>query len=128
MLINCYFHFKTQMKEKFFTFLYKTKNFNFFNLINPSRQLHSFENDIPVIRIPKYLENNLGNAIYKEHVKTKKSQSNLNRQKLNKEHFNKLIISFSGDKKLNHYYGRGYNPNNVPLISKNWLKEKSISE
>lgn len=84
--------------------------------------------DIPIIRIPKYMENNLGNTIYHEHRKVKETNKK-RRQKaanpLNPEHFNKKIISWTGDKKFFHYYGRRYDPNNVPLISKFFLKETS---
>lgn len=84
------------------------------------------QDNIPVIRIPKYLKTNLGNAIYKEHSKTSKVHERKRKQtNLNQDHINKLIISSSGNKKLNHYYGFRYDPKNVPLISRNWLKHAS---
>ena len=84
---------------------------------------------MPVIRIPKYLETNLGNAIYKEHMKVKESHSNrYKKTNLDPKHTNKLIISSNGEKKLNHYHGYRYDPDKVPLISKMWVKHASIGE
>ncbi|KAH7641746.1 dead box atp-dependent rna helicase-like protein [Dermatophagoides farinae] len=74
------------------------------------------------------MENNLGNTIYQEHCKVKETREK-RRQKmanpLNPNHLNKKIISWTGDKKLFHYYGRRYNTRDVPLISKFFLKETS---
>lgn len=79
---------------------------------------------IPIIKIPKYLENNLGNAIYHEHKKTKNiSHKKANTVRLEKEHLNKKIISWTGDKQLYYYYGQRFNPTKIPLISKYFLKE-----
>ncbi|KPM11116.1 DEAD box ATP-dependent RNA helicase-like protein 3 [Sarcoptes scabiei] len=75
---------------------------------------------IPIIKIPKYLQTNLSNAIYHEHRKVARSKkistTNL-RTELDRKHLYKKIISWSGDRKLFHYYGRRYDPNNVPLIN-----------
>lgn len=96
----------------------------------------SLNEDIPVIKIPKYLKQNLGNQIAREHHKIKKRatiKKLFNKETEQKdrivhdhEHANKLIISSSGDKRLNHYYGREYNPEKLPLISKEWLNRKSL--
>ncbi|OTF83444.1 DEAD box ATP-dependent RNA helicase-like protein [Euroglyphus maynei] len=94
-------------------------------------QLQSFSlnhEEIPIIKIPKYMENNLGNTIYHEHRKVKETNKKRLQKAanpLNREHLNKKIISWTGDKKLFHYYGRRYDPRNVPLISKFFLKETS---
>ena len=90
------------------------------------RQLSTLGNEVPVIRIPKYLEKGLGNAVFKEHRKVKKAATVKNKVNLDPKHSNKLIISWKGDKKINHYYGYRYDPNNVPLISKLWIKQDSV--
>lgn len=81
--------------------------------------------DPPVIRIPKYLETQLGKAIFKEHKKVAdyKNKKDLKVKEKNIKYADKLILSWSGDKKLNHYYRYRYNPNNLQLISRHFLKE-----
>ncbi|KAI2799332.1 hypothetical protein BLOT_014493 [Blomia tropicalis] len=102
------------------------RDINKFNYIrHASTQTKS---DIPVIRIPKYLEDNVGKTIYKEHMKVKQSKNKWHKTALNQKFVNKLIISSSGDKKLNHYHGFRYDPDKLPLISQKWFKQHSIGE
>ena len=103
------------------------------------RQLSSSslsESEVPVIRIPRYMERSIGNAIYKEHRKVKEArEKQAARDKLpplEPKHVNKLIISWNGDKRLNHYYGYRYDTrkgtSEVPLISKQWSKRASVGK
>ena len=94
-----------------------------FNLTQLRQLSYPSDGSIPVIRLPKYLENNLGNSIYKEHQKSKKK---LKKQvNFDSEHGNKLIISSSDNKLLNHYYGYRYDKDQMKLVSKKWLSSSS---
>lgn len=91
------------------------------------RQLSVSSEAVPIIRIPKYLEKGLGNAIYKEHMKVKAVRAKQrSKVPLEPKHVNKLIISSNGDKRLNHYYGYRYEVERVPLISKDWIRQSSV--
>lgn len=114
------------MFQRYSYHFFQKRLINRFNYIrHASTQTKS---DIPVIRIPKYLEDNVGKTIYKEHMKVKQSKNKWHKTALNQKFVNKLIISSSGDKKLNHYHGFRYDPDKLPLISQKWFKQHSIGE
>jgi hypothetical protein len=88
---------------------------------------YSFEspNPLPVIKIPKYLRENLNKVRFKEEKRAKQIQNNsINDKNLVKNKFNKNVVVISGkNNKYNHYLGQTYgNKDKMPLISKKWIK------
>jgi hypothetical protein len=82
-------------------------------------------NPLPVIKVPKYLRENLNKIRFKEEKRAKQIQSNLiNDQNLVKNQFNRNVLIISGkNKKYNHHLGQLYaNKDRIPLISKKWIK------
>jgi hypothetical protein len=82
-------------------------------------------NPLPVIKIPKYLRENLNKIRFKEEKRVQQIQKNsINDKNLVKNKFNKNVLVISGkNKKYNHYFGQLYrNKDRMPLISKKWIK------
>jgi len=84
-------------------------------------------NALPVIKIPKYLTQNLNKVRFKQEKKVKQIKNDLNNEKSVKNSADKNTLVISGrNKKYNHYFGQIYrNKNKIPLISKEWLRMKT---